>query len=455
MNFYKDTAASTIEASVLASLSVGIASLAGTDSSIDLQEFAVEFSGDQLLITNTKGRALAVENFSSTHGFLTVTPVNEPGAAEVLANQNAYYSELRVRMNTGAFGTDFSATGTDRFTFSLDGVANSANFTLNVNGSAAGVGGLGSGDIFASVVQAALTNGTGGSADIMVRNPNTGSVVVTADLSNLTVTYDADTAELVFRDSAGRAMGFGYDASANGLHGLGIGPLLDDNTTGNANKSFTVKRDSGITQGDVINASEITLAFSTSDASFNFTLNGQYLDGSSTNSSAAMSAAVSADFGTDTATLQTKLNALMTTLNAVHPSAVFEYSIDDSAKSITFRQRDGGELLLGGFVTATTHKDLTASVVTPSGQGTNMTLSFDRHDKQLFGTAVGTQGIATSATLQLSDDDVYSMTVSDGTQSYTASNLIVDISDSTSTNNFANSITDALLRVRDYCLHGC
>ena len=29
--------------------------------------------------------------------------------------------------------------------------------------------------------------------------------------------------------------------------------------------------------------------------------------------------------------------------------------------------------------------------------------------------------------LQLSDDDVYSMTISDGTQSYTASNLIVDI----------------------------
>ena len=86
-------------------------------------------------------------------------------------------------------------------------------------------------------------------------------------------------------------------------YGLGIGPLLDDNTTGNANKSF-VKRDSGATQGDVINASSITL-FSTSDASFNFTLNSQYLDGSSTNSSAAMSAAVSADFGTDTATLQT------------------------------------------------------------------------------------------------------------------------------------------------------
>ena len=44
----------------------------------------------------------------------------------------------------------------------------------------------------------------------MVRNPNTGSAIVTADLTNITVKFDADTAELVFRDSAGRAMGFGY-----------------------------------------------------------------------------------------------------------------------------------------------------------------------------------------------------------------------------------------------------
>ena len=118
LNFYKDTSASTIEASVLASLSVGIATLAGTDSSIDLQEFAVEFSGDQLIITNSQGRALAVEDFSSTHGFLTVTPINEPGAAEVLASQNAYYSELRVQLNTSTFGTDLSATERTIFVYS-------------------------------------------------------------------------------------------------------------------------------------------------------------------------------------------------------------------------------------------------------------------------------------------------------------------------------------------------
>ena len=87
-----------------------------------------------------------------------------------------------------------------------------------------------------------------------------------------------------------------------------------------------------------------------------------------------MANAVSADFGTDVSSLQNKLNTLMTTLNGVHPEAVFEYAIDQSAKAITLRQRDGGEILLGGFVTASTHKDLTADLVTPSGQGTNQTL---------------------------------------------------------------------------------
>ena len=92
-------------------------------------------------------------------------------------------------------------------------------------------------------------------------------------------------------------------------------------------------------------------------------MNGKYLDGASTNL-AAMANAVSVDFGTDTATLQNKLNSLMTTLNGVHPEAVFEYTIDQSAKSLTLRQRDGGEILWSPQV----NKDLTAALTTPSGQ---------------------------------------------------------------------------------------
>ena len=54
-------------------------------------------------------------------------------------------------------------------------------------------------------------------------------------------------------------------------------------------------------------------------------------------------------------------------------------------QAITLRQRDGGEILLGGFVTASTHKDLDGfDLVTPSGQGTNQTLVFQNHDKLLL-----------------------------------------------------------------------
>ena len=329
-----------------------------------------------------------------------------------------------------------SADNTNLFSFTLDGVNASADLTIDVNGSS--TGGLKTGADFASAIQTAVR-----ASDNTINNPNTGSAIATADLSNITVTFDADTAELVFRDNAGRAMGFSYAGSSTLT--TSNGPLLEE-VTGASNKGITVKRDfSGAAQGDVINASEVTLTFSTADAAFNFTVNGKYLDGASTNSSAAMANAVSADFGTDVSALQNKLNTLMTTLNGVHPEAVFEYSIDQASKAITLRQRDGGEILLGGFVTASTHKDLTADLVTPSGQGTNQTLVFQNHDKATSATAVGTQGVATAATLTLSKDDVYSVTVSDGTQSYTASNIIVDIDDSTSTNNFGNALTEAFL----------
>lgn len=439
LNVLSTIDADVIKASVMAALSSGVANLASTDSSFDVQEWDVSYNAGNLSITNLKGRAIGVENYSSTDGFLTVTPVNEVGAAEILASQNAYYSETRVQLNTSAFGQNFSGAGTNLFTFSLDGVSNTADFTVSVDG-ASSDGGLVSGATFASAVAHSLAT-----ASITIKDPNDGSVIAAADLSGISVTYDADTAELVFRDSNGRSMGFGYHAASNNLTGLGIGPLSTDAVTGASNKSFTVDRASNAAQGDVINASEVTLSFSTANAAFNFTLNGNYLDGSSTNASAAMAAAVSANFGSDVATLTSKLDALMTKVNGAHANSVFEYEIDSSGKAITIRQRDGGEIVVGGFVTASTHKTLTAALSSPSGQATAQTLSFYGHDKALQATAIGTQGVATTATLNVTGDDVYSMMISDGTTSYTASNLIVDTSDTTSTTNFAASIEDALL----------
>ena len=73
----------------------------------------------------------------------------------------------------------------------------------------------------------------------MIRNPNDGSAIVTADLTSITVKFDADTAELVFRDSAGRAMGFGYAGSTR-LTTLN-GPISQE-VTGQSNKGLTVQR---------------------------------------------------------------------------------------------------------------------------------------------------------------------------------------------------------------------
>ncbi|MDA9690088.1 flagellin [Betaproteobacteria bacterium] len=437
------TVANEIEASVMAALSAGIVANYGADSSFDVQEFSVVYSGDTLTITNNEGRSLAVEQFSSTDGNITVTPTNEPGAASILASQNAFASEMRVKLNTGAFGSDFSATGTDRFLFAVDGVQNSANFTVSVNGSAA-TGGLVSGATFAASIQASLQ--AQGSVDIMVRDANTGSAVVTADLTNITVTYDADTAELIFRDPAGRSLGFGYDSSANQLSQLGIGPLLEEYVTGPQNKNYDVQTKSATAQGDVVASTEVRVEFNQDEARFNFNINGNYLDGASTNSSAAMANAITweTDVPFEPSTLKTKLDDLMVTLNAVHDKDVFEYKID--GRAITFFQRDGGELNIGGFVTPESHKTMVATVTpSTSDQGEVTQLQFMNQAKATNATANGTQGVATSATLNLEGDDLYGFTISDGTQSFTLNSTVVDISNTTSTGKFVEAIEDAIL----------
>ena len=70
-----------------------------------------------------------------------------------------------MKMNTGAFGMDFSAAGTNRFVFAVDGEQTLANFTINVNGSAT-VESLYRGN-FAASVQNALRTGGDNIADMM------------------------------------------------------------------------------------------------------------------------------------------------------------------------------------------------------------------------------------------------------------------------------------------------
>ena len=113
------------------------------------------------------------------------------------------------------------------------------------------------------------------------------------------------------------------------------------------------------------------------EAKFNFNINGNYLSGTGdTNSSAAMSAAITWNTVEpfEPSDLKTNLDALMVRLNSVHDKDVFEYQIE--GRAITFLQRDGGELNIGGFVTPESHKDMTATLVpVTSDQGEQTILS--------------------------------------------------------------------------------
>ena len=116
----------------------------------------------------------------------------------------------------------------------------------------------------------------------------------------------------------------------------------------------------------MVASTEVRVEFNRDEARFNFDINGNYLDGASTNSSVAMANAITWNTAEpfEASTLKTKLDDLMVTLNAVHDKDVFEYKVD--GRAVTFYQRDGGELNIGGFVTPESHKDMVATVYTKS-----------------------------------------------------------------------------------------
>ena len=430
LNVFKDvTQASVVGAIKLAlASSTGVGGLDATDSSLNVNEFDVSFNGDTLVIKNNAGRALALENFSSTHGYVTVTPMNELGASEVLSTKNAHTSETRIKVNTGAFGQTLAGTGATNFQVSIDGRTN-GDGTADLTVGLASTTGLLSGSDFASAIEVVIR-----AAASVGYDASNGTAGGNQSLSAIEVTYDENTAELVIRDSAGRSVGFGY-GSANSLKSTGQ-LLLEDFTVGLANKGMAVKTSSAVAQGDVYEATQVDMTFSGDDNKFNFSVNGQTL----TTSGSYITWDASESF--QNSSLKTNLDELMTKLNAVHPDAVFEYAVSD--RTITFLQRDGGELKITDFKTPSTHKDITATLTPAEGQGEARTLKFELQTIAQAATASGSFGVATEAILNLEGDDVYSLTVSDGTKSYSLANTTVDISDANSTDKFVRALEKSL-----------
>ncbi len=428
-----DNRNNAIADAIRAQLNTGMTTLAAAgDKTLSASEFEVVVSGDTINIRNVAGRVMAIESFSSDAGYMVATPANEPRTSSTLASRNAYTAETRIQLYSGAFGKDFSATGTNRFTLAVDGVLQSGNLTISVDGSAANSA-LSSGDDFAAAVETALRSA---SVNILANGTATGT---TQTLSNLEVTYDENTAELVIRDSAGRSIGFGYDSSANTLKTTGA-ILVQDFVTGASNKGLQVNRTSGVAQGDVVESTRVSMTLSADDTDFTFALNGTYLDSGTVTSSGTVAWDASEDFLTSD--MKTQLDTMVSKINADHPENVVEYAV--SGRTITFWQRDGGPLEISGFKSADTHQDLSASLKPAEGQGEEVTLSYRVHETAQAATAVGTLAVASSAVLNVEGDDIYSMTISDGSKSYKMDSAVLDISDSNSVNTFLNKLEDSL-----------
>jgi len=427
LDVFKDVSQASVVSAIKTALSTGVATLDNTDSSMNVNEFDVNFNGDTLVIKNNAGRALAVEEFSSTSGYITVTPMNELGASEVLSTQNAHTSETRIKVNTGAFGQDLASAAAVNFQLSIDGVRSTVELALTLG--AGGSANLASGDAFAMAIEDAF------SAAIIAVLDGAGSATANnQDVTTLSVKYDVDKGELVIRDTAGRSIGFGY-GSANPFAGTGQ-LLMADYTTGLANKGMAVKTESAVAQGDTYEATRVEMTFNGDDNKFNFSVNGQSL------TSAGSYITWDASESFQNSALKTNLDDLMTDLNAVHPNAVFEYAV--SGRTITFYQRDGGELKIADFKTPSTHKDTTATLTPAQGQGDATTLKFELQTIAQAATASGSLGVGTEASLNLEGDDVYSLTISDGTKSYSLANTTVDISDANSTDKFVRALEKSL-----------
>ena len=424
LNVFKTLSPNTVVDEVKAKISAGIVALVTAgDKSFNKNEFEVTFNGDTLVINNVAGRAIAIEDFSSSAGFITATPMNELGSSEVLSSQNAHTSETRIKVNTGAFGTGGNLTAAN-FQVSVDGIQNSSDISLTL-----GSADISDGAALASALEARLFS----AADSVTIYAANGSATTQKQvMTEIEVSWDADNGELVIRDPAGRSVGFGY-GSGNTLAGTSQ-LLLADYTTGLANKGMAINTSSSVAQGDVYEATRVDMTFSGDDNKFNFSLNGIALSTSDVEWDASESF--------QNSSLKTNLDDLMIRLNAVHPDAVFEYAVSD--RTITFLQRDGGELKITDFKTPSSHKDITATLTPAEGQGEARTLKFELQTIAQAATASGSFGVATEATLNLEGDDVYSLTVSDGTKSYSLANTTVDISDANSTDKFVRALEKSL-----------
>lgn len=400
--------------SILSDIRDGIAS--GYD------DVSVTYSGGLIRITSAEGRHLQVTNYDSDVGSARLTD-GQGSAAEVLASSQAFTSETRLKLGNFIGGSDITAI-TLGFNFLNDGIVDARTLELDLTS-----GIIGSGAAFATALQTALQSAI--SAMSIDMNGSELGDYGALGAAKITVEYLADTNEIAIRDADGRAFSFGVENDSDYAN-TDLVFINGAKTSSVANNNYTLKTESTVHQGDVRIITQATLAFSQDQAlGVNFSLDGVALG------------ATDHVFGTDafaSSSLETALDAMMTSLNGGEYGEPYSYSFDAATRSITFVQSDAREITLSSFVSS--EDTLTASWTPASGQGAAVALDFVEATTSASATGVGST--ATQATLQLGGDDVYSMVISNGTSDYTLANTVIDISDSNSRSSFVEALNTAL-----------
>ncbi len=426
----KGADAKSVKDAIVTALKAGIegaAKLEESDNQIDVEDFTVNYVGNTLTISNGTGLAMRVENYSSSYTTATVTPMNELGTGEVLASQPNYISSLSLKLGSG-WNTELKADTTLKFDLYVDGKVEDVAIDLSAK-----LDGTQTGDVLAKAIADAIIAKDN---TILVKDASGTDTGAKHDLSatQISAKFDAETGTINVFDKLGRSIRIVAD-SANALAGSGV-IFANDDVQSVANKNNVVKTSSKVAQGDAYEASQLTLNFSQSKADFTFAINGIYLD-SGTKTSAGQS---SWDASKLNGGLTDKLDAMVAKLNSAHDGNDYEYTV--SGNSVTFFNRAGGPLEVSGFKTGTGYDGVTATVTPKAGQGAQTQIGYNEALQTAY--AAGDSAVATTATLRIQSSDLIGLSVSDGTNTYVVDQRALDITDLTSSQNFADAVNDAL-----------
>ena len=393
---------SAIEANLAAQILVGAESGTFNDSRISADEFVIDYRNGVLTIENLEGRDLAVEDFSSEHGKLTVSLLDGLQGTDSLSSKYAHASEVRI---SRGFQTAITASSA-MLTWVVDsGTANVTDITSAFPGGTSGDTGWEQAALLETALQAATADG--------------------AD-TNIRIAYDSTSDEFVITDILGRELEITSFAQAAGVSSGAY--LKSSATVAQSNKYNPVKTSTDVTSGTMTEATKVNLAFSQDDASgVVFSINGQ------SNSSSA----IDFNFATDTfagSDFKTILNSMMNELNTHYNGSPLSYELDQENRTLTLIHAKGGEIFIDDFVT--TSENLVMNLEVVSGEGEDTIISYDE--------------VLTSASANGTGQDYSAITINAGSSVSgfsNSSNNIAEISISTQdgANSALSSIDNALM----------